>query len=167
MVLTFAVVNNQKTSTKVRIVFDAAAKLQGKRLNDAIHSGRKLQRELVDVLTRSRKASVVLSADTSQMFLQVGLAEKDRRFHRFLWRRLDLNKEIEVYEFTRLPFGNTASPFRAQHLLHSHAQTNKELYREAADTVDNAMYVDDVLDLCETVPELSQRSSNTNDRTFI
>ena len=99
----FAVVSNQKTSTKVRIVFDAAAKLEGKSLNDAIHSGPKLQRELVDVLTRFRRAPVALSADISQMFLQVGLAEKDRRFHRFLWRGLDLNKEPEVYEFTRLP----------------------------------------------------------------
>ena len=58
----FAVVNNQKTSTKVRIVFDAAAKLEGKSLNDAIHSGPKLQRELVDVLTRFRRARVALSA---------------------------------------------------------------------------------------------------------
>ena len=87
------------------------------------------------------------------MFLQVGLAEKDRRFHRLLWQGLDLNKEPEVYEFTRLPFGNTASPFCAQHVLHFHAETNKELYPGAADTVDNAMYVDDVLDSCETVPE--------------
>ena len=71
----FSVVNNQKTSTKVRIVFD--------------------------VLTRFRRAPVALSTDISQMFLQVGLAEKDRRFHRFLWRGLDLNKKLEAYEFTR------------------------------------------------------------------
>ena len=100
----FAVVNNQKTSTKVRIVFDAAAKLEGKSLNDAIHSGPKLQRELVDVLTRFRSAPVALSADISQMFLQVGLAENDRRFHRFLWLGLDLNKDrtrgVPIHEIT-------------------------------------------------------------------
>ena len=79
----FAMVNNQKASTKVRIVFDTAAKLEGKSLNDAIHSGPKLQRELVDVLTRFRRAPVALTADISQMFLQVGLTEKDRRFHQF------------------------------------------------------------------------------------
>ncbi len=61
----FAMVNNQKTSTKVRIVFDPAAKLG---LNDAIHSGPKLQRELVDVLTRFRREPVALSSNISQMF---------------------------------------------------------------------------------------------------
>ena len=146
----FAMVNNQKTSTKVRIVFDPAAKLG---LNDAIHSGPKLQRELVDVLTRFRREPVALSSNISQMFLQVGLAEKDRPFHRFLWRGLDQTKEPKVYEFTRLPFRNTASPLGAQHALHTHAESNKEFYPEAADTVDNAMYVDDVLDSCETIPE--------------
>ena len=115
-----------------------------------------LQRELVDVLTRLRRAPVALCADISQMFLQVGFAEKDRRFHRFLWQKLDLNKEPEVYEFTRLPFGNTASPFCVHHVLHFHAESNKELYPKAADTVDNAMYLDDVLDSCETVPEAKE-----------
>lgn len=159
----FAVVNNQKASTKVRIVFDAAANLEGKSLNDAIHSGPKLQWELVDVLTRFRRAPVALTADISQMFLQVGLSEKDRRFHRFLWRGLDEIKQPEMYEFMRLPFGNTASPFCAQRVLYSHAETNKELYPEATDTVDNAMYVDDVLDSCETVPEAKDLRKQTTE----
>ena len=72
-----------------------------------------------------------------------------RPYHRFLWRELYNTKEPEVYEFKRLPYGNTASPFCAQHVLHFHAETSKELYPEAADTVDNAMYVDDLLDSYE------------------
>jgi hypothetical protein len=58
-----------------------------------------------------------------------------------------------VYEFQRLPFGNTASPFCAQYVLQSHAQSQAEKYPEAADTVENSMYVDDVLDSCETTQE--------------
>jgi hypothetical protein len=64
-----------------------------------------------------------------------------------------LSMEPKVYEFVRSPFGNTASPFCAQHVLHSHAKSNKETYPEAAGTVNNALYVDDVLDSCETVME--------------
>ncbi|XP_028410464.1 uncharacterized protein LOC114533078 [Dendronephthya gigantea] len=147
----FPVINQEKTSTKVRIVFDAAAKHKNKCLNDALHPGPKLQRELVDVLTRFRREPVAVSADISQMFLQVGLAEKDRPFHLFLWRDLNKEREPEIYEFQRLPFGNTYSPFCAQYVLHSHAEKNKDHFPKAADTVDNAMYVDDVLDSCETV----------------
>lgn len=149
----FPVIRNEKTTTKVRIVFDAAAKLNGKSLNDAVLSGPKLQRELVDVLIRFRRAPVAISADISQMFLQVGLLENDRPYHRFLWRELEQTKQPDVYEFLRLPFGNTASPFCAQHVLHYHAESQKDLSPEAAETVDNAMYVDDVLDSCETIPE--------------
>ena len=72
-------------------------------------------------------------------------------------------KQPDVYEFMRLPFGNTASPFCAQHVLHSHTETNKELYPEVADTVENAMYVDDVLNSCETVPEAKDLRKQTTE----
>ena len=71
------------------MVFDAAAKSDGKSLNDAVRAGPKLQRELTDVLTRFRTAPIALSGDVSEMFLQVGLSEEDRQYRRFLWRELD------------------------------------------------------------------------------
>lgn len=61
-------VKEERATTKVRVVFDAAAKNNG---NDTISPGPKLQRELVDVLTRFRRAPVVLSADISEMFLEL------------------------------------------------------------------------------------------------
>ena len=99
----FPVVKDRVT-TKVRVVFDAAAKHDGKSLNDAIWPGPKLQRDLTDVLTRFRRASVALSADISEMFLQIELQEKDRPYHRFLWRDFDTSREPDVFEFQRLLF---------------------------------------------------------------
>ena len=149
----FPVIRNDKTTPKVRIVFDAAAKHDGKCLNDAVLPGPKLQRELVDVLCRFRRAPVVLSADISQMFLQVGLRSQDRPYHRFLWRNFDQQRQPEIYEFQRLPFGNAASPFCAQYVLQSHGQTLSEEKSKVAETIDNSMYVDDVLDSFETIEE--------------
>ena len=140
----FPVIREDRATTKVRIVLDAAVKHKGKSLNDTIRPGPKLQRELVDVLTRFRRAPVALSGDLTEMFLQVELQEKDRPYHRFLWRNLDTSREPDVYEFQRLVFGNTASPFCSQHVLHAHAERHRADYPEAAETVDNAMYVDDV-----------------------
>ena len=144
-------VKEDRVTTKVRVVFDAAVKHEGKSLNNAIWRGPKLQRDLVDVLTRFRRAPVALSADISEMFLQVELQDKDRPYHRFLWRDFDTSREPETYEFQRLLFGNTASPFCSQYVLQTHAKTHALDFPEAASTVDNSMYVDDVLDSCETV----------------
>ena len=88
----FPVIRLDKDTTKVRVVFDAAMKHEGKSLNDAIRPGPKLQREVVDVLTRFRSAPVALTAYISEMFLQVGLREQDRPYHRFLWRDFDTSK---------------------------------------------------------------------------
>ena len=52
-----------------------------------------------------------------------------------------------------MAFGNTASPFCAQHVLYTHARSNPYTYPEAADTVENSMYVDDVLDSIETTQD--------------
>ena len=147
----FPVIRPDKDTTKVRVVFDAAMKCEGKSLNDAIRPGPKMQREVVDVLTRFRRAPVALTADISEMFLQVGLQERDRPYHRFLWRDFDCSKEPDVYEFQRLLFGNTASPFCSQYVLHSHAKAQETKYPDAAESVDNSMYVDDLLDSTETV----------------
>ena len=149
----FPVIRNDKATAKVRIVFDAAAKHDGKSLNDAVLPGPKLQRELVDVLCRFRRAPVALSADISEMFLQVGLRRQDRAYHRFLWRNLNDKKEPKVYEFLRLPFGNASSPFCAQYVLQTHAKAVSEEKPNASEIIDNSMYVDDVLDSCETVRE--------------
>ena len=120
----FPVVKEDRVTTKVRVVFDAAAKHDGKSLNDAIWPGPKLQRDLVHVLTRFRRAPVALSADISEMFLQVELQEKDCLYHRFLWRDFDTSRAPDVYEFQRLLFGNTASPFCSQYVLQTHAKTH-------------------------------------------
>ena len=49
-----------------------------------------------------------------------------------------------------LLLGNTASPFRSQHVLQTHAKTHSSRFPEAANTVDESTYADDVLDSCET-----------------
>ena len=57
----FPVVRPNATSTKMRIVFDASAEFNGTSLNQYVHKGPKLQRELVDVLLRFRQAPVAIA----------------------------------------------------------------------------------------------------------
>ena len=48
-------------------------------------------------------------------------------------------------------FGNTASPFFSQYVIQTHCQQHAAEFPEAADSVANSMYVDDLLDSSETV----------------
>ena len=104
----FPVIREDKATTKVRSEFDSAAKFKGRSLNDMMHAGPKLQNDLVDILICFRSEPVALVGDICEMFLQVGLAEKDRPYHCILWRSLETFRPADVYEFLRLTFGDKA-----------------------------------------------------------
>ena len=108
--------------------------------------GPKLQRDLFNVLLRFRRHPVAVVCDRSEMYLRVEIAPEDRNYDRFHWRSMDLSKEPEEYEFNRVVFGTSSSPFLAQFVLQQHAQKNKESYPLAANTVGNATYMDDSMD---------------------
>jgi len=120
----FPVIREDRETTKVRIIFDSAARCNVARcvsLNDVMVTGPKLQRDVLEILLRFRLRPIALVADIKELFSQVALAEKDRKNHRLLWRNLDPTKPVNVYEAVRLSFGDRPSPYLAQFVLHSHA----------------------------------------------
>lgn len=94
----FPVLHPDKGTTKTKIVFDASAKYNGQSLNNVIHQGPKLQRDLFDVLLRFRRLSVAVVCDIAEMYLRIGIAPEDKPFHRFLWRGIDQNRQPDIYE---------------------------------------------------------------------
>ena len=114
-------------------------------------TGPKLQRDVLKILLRFRLRSVALVADMKEMFSQVVLAEKDRKYHRRLWRDLDPTKPVDVYEAVRSTSGDRASPYLAQFVLRSHALDFKESYPAAAMVLLRDMYMDDICLSEETV----------------
>ena len=146
-------VREDKETTKVRIVYDSAARYGGISLNDTMLPGPKLQQDIFDVLLRFRRNPVALVADLTEMFSQVIMAKKDRRYHRFLWRGLDLTRPPDVYEAIRLMFGDRASPYLARYVVRQHAEDNKEVCPLAAAIILLQMYMDDVMTSLETEDE--------------
>ena len=140
----FSVICENKVTTKVRNVFDSAAKFKGRSLNDIMHAEPKLQNDLVDILKRFRSEPVALEEDICEMFMQVGLAEKDRPYHCILWRSFETFRPADVNEFLRFIFGDKASPCLAQDVCQEHAKSHSEKRPEAAKTVLESMYMDDV-----------------------
>ena len=142
-----------KTSTKVRIVFDCSAQTDGVSLNDVIYAGPKLQKELFDVLIRFRRNPVALACDIKEMYLQVQIEEKDRPMFRILWRHCDSDREPEVLEFSRVVFGKSAAPMECQFVAQENASRNQGAYPMAAETVLKSTYMDDSIDSVETDEE--------------
>ena len=149
----FPVVRMDKASTKVRIVFDCAAKCNGISLNDMINAGPKLLQGLFNVLVRFRRNPVGIACDIKEMYLQIEVKEQDRSHFRLLWRDLDPNREPDVFEFNRVVFGKNSAPTESQFITQENARRNQDRYPLAAETVLKSTYMDDSIDSVENDEE--------------
>ncbi|GBP10287.1 hypothetical protein EVAR_91944_1 [Eumeta japonica] len=155
----FAVTHPQKK--KVRLVFDAAARTNGKCLNDALLTGPDLIRSLLGVLVRFRQGRVAVSADIKEMFLRVKIREEDRDSLRFLWRN-------NMRKSTRVP--NDVTDFRRRLIalycdLHQNRNASEfELeYPEACKAIRLDHYVDDFLKSFNSIEEARRVSKQVYD----
>ena len=82
-----AVIRTDKSTTKLRIVYDASAKTDGiPSLNEYLHVGPKFNQKLLDILIRFQAHRIAVTADIEKALLMVSV-EKDRDALRFLWVR--------------------------------------------------------------------------------
>ena len=129
-----AVVRQSAVTTKLRIVYDASAKVdngKGASLNDCLHVGPSLNPLLFDILVRFRQERIVLIADIEKAFLNIEVDKVDRDCLRFLWLKnvQNANSEIKVYRFCRVVFGLNSSPFLLNTTLRYHFQNIRNKIR--------------------------------------
>ena len=82
------IIRDDKSTTKLRIVFYASSKRQGPSLNDCLYSGPSLTASLFSVLMKFRERNVALVADVEKAFLQISLDPEHRDYVRFLWFKI-------------------------------------------------------------------------------
>ena len=138
-----------KSTTKVRTVFDCSAKCKGISLNDVIHAGPKLQRELFDVLICFRCNPVALVCDIQEMYLQIANEPEDRRLFQILWRDGETGRNPDEYKFSRVVFGKNSVSFEGQFIVQENARRHKTEFPLPAKTVLQSTYMDDSLDSVE------------------
>ena len=81
-----AIIRTDHDTTKLRVVYDASAKLNGKpSLNDCLLIEPKFDQRIFDLLLRFRSHKIALTADIEKAFLMIGVEEQDRDALRFLW----------------------------------------------------------------------------------
>ena len=94
----FCVTNPNKPG-KIRVVFDAAAEVNGRCLNDALETGPDLLNPLLGILLKFREKEIAFTTDIKEMFLRIKIRGKDQDSQRFLWK--DLRTEGERCNLTK------------------------------------------------------------------
>ena len=140
------VMKDDSSTTKVRLVFDASAKTKSNlSLNDCLLRGPVILQKIPGILTRIRFHKILTVSDIQAAFLQVGIQEIDRDCTRFFWLK-DINasmnyENLQVYRFSRVPFGIISSPFLLAQTIHHHlSQTQSESSKQISEN----LYVDNV-----------------------
>ncbi|XP_045767032.1 uncharacterized protein LOC123868524 [Maniola jurtina] len=152
-----AVLREDKTTSKVRVVYDASCKdgINGVSLNDCLLVGPKLQQDLRHILMRWRTHKVCLAADIVKMYRMIRVAEEDTNFQRLLWR-CSPDKPVTHFRLLRLTFGTACAPYLAVKTLQRLAEDEKTKFPIAAEITKRDYYMDDLLTGCDSVEEAFQ-----------
>lgn len=151
-------VQNPKKPSKIRLIWDAAASVDGVSLNSQLLKGPDMLTPLTAVLSLFRERRVAVGGDIREMYHQLRIREADKQAQLFLFRKNLRDVEPSVYIMDVATFGSTSSPCSAQYVKNLNASEHLETYPEAAAAIIDKHYVDDYYDSVDTVEEAIRRA---------
>ena len=122
--------------------------------------GPDLLNSLVRVILCFRENAVAISGDISKMYHRILIPERDQHVHRFLWRNMETNRDPDAYVKTILTFGDKSAPAMAQIALRKTAEQEIDVHPEAAETLKQNTYMDDI---CDSVTSLEKAEKLTDE----
>ena len=133
----------------IQVVFDCSAEYSGRSINKELMAGPDLTNQIIGTLIRFREERIAFVADIEKMFFQVLVSDNYWNLLRFLWwQDGDLRKEPVDHEMCVHVFGGTSSPSCSNYALKRTSIDGKDQFGlEAAKTLQNNFYVDDLLKL--------------------
>ena len=143
-----AVVNPTKATTKVRVVYDASAKCrsENRSLNECLHRGPILLQNLTGILVRFRLNTIAMVADIEKALMQIRLQDDAKDVTRFFWLKdrdkLEVENNIQMYRFYRVPFGIISSPFLLAATIDHHLNNCNN---DMSEIIRKSIYVDNVI----------------------
>lgn len=141
----FSVTNENSTTTRTRVVFDASCRTENDIcLNELLMVGPKLQDDLYVHLLRFRMHSFVLTGDVSKMYRQILVHPDDRKFQYILWKQVN-EQRIRTYELNTVTYGTASAPFHAVRCMQELAKTDGRDLPMGQTVLLHDFYVDDML----------------------
>ncbi|GFV04347.1 DUF1758 domain-containing protein [Trichonephila clavipes] len=115
----------EKTSTPLRVVFDASAKTtSGFSLNSILLNGGIIQQELFSIVSRFRKHEYAFSADIKKMYRQILVDPNQRDLQRIMWKT-SADAPVKTYKLATVTYGTVSAPFLATRTLRALADEEK------------------------------------------
>ena len=96
------VVCQDKSTSKLQIVYDTSAKSTGPSLNECLYTRPKSGQSMFDIIHCFRLQRVALAGDIEKAFLMLSMHEGDRDSLQFLWVR---DSHVEPQQIITLRFG--------------------------------------------------------------
>lgn len=139
------VVNYDKQTTKVRVVFDGSSKTSNNcSLNELMFVGATVHPELFDCILRSRLHKYVFSADIQKMYRMIRVNEHHQQYQRIVWRDFP-SEDLKCIQLCTVTYGLSSSPYLATRALKELALSDGHLFPLAKEAILNNCYVDDFL----------------------
>jgi hypothetical protein len=140
------VVKNPHKPAKIRLVYDAAAKVNNISLNDCLLKGPDLLNSLAGILWRVRMHSVAVAGDIKDMYHRIVIKKDDKDAQRFLWRDCDSSRPPDTYVLEVMTFGACSSPASAEWIKNENAKLFQKSQPRAVESIVQSHYVDDFID---------------------
>ncbi|XP_053686701.1 uncharacterized protein LOC128736247 [Sabethes cyaneus] len=150
--LPLGVVQNPKKPNKLRLIWDAKARVGGTSFNDMLLKGPDLLVSLMEVLLRFRQGNIAVVGDIKEMFHQIRIRDDDKQAQRFIFRQSP-ETEPQEYVMDVATFGASCSPSLAQFIKNKNASEFAGAFSRAAKAITQNHYVDDLLDSVDTEEE--------------
>ncbi|XP_062537861.1 uncharacterized protein LOC134206187 [Armigeres subalbatus] len=153
------VILNTKKPGKVRLVWDAAARVDGVSLNSQLLKGPDMLTSLTAVVCRFRERPIAFGADIREMYHQLKIRKEDKSEQLFVFRR-NRTEKPDVYIMDVATFGASSSPCSAQFVKNLNAHEFMHEYPDAAKAIVESHYDDDYFDSVNSVEEAIQRAKD-------
>lgn len=111
------------SSGSFKVVFDCSCKTdEGISLNQAQLVGPKLQRDLYEIILRSRRHKIAMSVDVKKMFRQIQIIPEQWDLQRIFWRE-SISDPLKEYWLVTVIYGQASSPTNAVMVMNKGAET--------------------------------------------
>jgi len=140
-----AVIRNDSSTTKLRVVFNASSKSStGTSLNDQLMVGPTVQSDLASIVLRFRNHQVALIADAEKMYRQIWVNPMQQDLQRIVWRSSP-NEPIRDYRLKTVTYGTASAPYLATRTLVQLSEDEENRFPLGAVVLKNDFYVDDLI----------------------